>query len=141
MRLALILAVLATPAAAWEASRSGPVCLLTHQTEDATVTVSHDATQSIPYAIALTRADGWDAGPLFAIRFDGQGQRTITTDRHQVTDNTLTVTDRGFGNVLDGIAQNDVAIAVTGETALTFPLTGAAPAVEAFKVCAANLGA
>ena len=140
MRLALILAVLATPTAAWEASRSGPVCLLTHQTEDATVTVSHDAAKTVPYAIDLTRTDGWQPGPLFAIRFDGPRQLTITTDQHQVKDNTLTVTDRGFGNVLDGIAQNDRAIAVTGETALTFPLTGAALAVEAFKACAANLG-
>lgn len=137
---AVALLLLASPAAAWEASREGPVCYLTHSTEEATVTVSHDITKDVPYAIDLTRAAGWDAHPVFAIRFDGLGPRTITTDRHQVDDTTLTVTDTGFGNVLDGIALNFVALATTGETALVIPLEGAAPEVEKFKACAANVG-
>lgn len=129
-----------TPAAAWEASRDGPVCRLSHITEEAEIAVSHDITKPVPYAIDLTLKGGWQPGPLFAIRFDGLGPRTITTDRHQVTDDTLTVTDTGFGNVLDGIAQNFVALATTGETAMVIPLEGAAPEVEKFKACAANLG-
>lgn len=129
----------ASPAAAWDASRQGAVCVLTHEMKGAEVIVSHDATKDVPYAIDLRLEEGWQAGPIFSIRFDGPVQRTITTDRHKVTDNTLTVTDRGFGNVLDGIALNRVAIAVTGETALAIPLVGAAPEVEAFKACAANL--
>lgn len=137
---ALAFLCFATPAAAWEASRDGPVCYLTHQTEEARVTVSHDATKAVPYAIDLTHADGWQAGPVFAIRFDGPGRRTISTDRHILNDRTLTVTDTGFGNVLDGIALNVLAIAVTGETAIVIPLAGAAPEVEKFKACAANLG-
>ena len=131
---------LATPATAWEASRDGPICRLTQTTDDATVTVSHDITRDVPYAIDLTRTGGWHPGPLFAIRFDGLGPLTITTDRHTVTDNTLTVTDRGFGNVLNGIAQNFVALATSGETALVIPLEGAAPEVEKFKACTANVG-
>jgi hypothetical protein len=135
------LLLLATPAAGWEASRDGPVCLLTHRMDDAEITVSHDATRSVPYAIELMRTDGWQPGPVFAIRFDGPRPLTITTDRHSVTGETLSVTDTGFGNVLNGIAGNQVAIAMSGETALVIPLTGAAPEVEAFKACAANLSA
>ena len=140
MMRALAFLLLATPAAAWEASREGPVCLLTHETEDATVTVSHDLRLAVPYAIDLTHAEGWQPGPVFAIRFDGPGRRTISTDRHQLADRTLTVTDTGFGNVLDGIALNVVAIAATGETAIVIPLAGAAPEVEKFKACAADVG-
>ncbi|MGR3515393.1 MAG: excinuclease ABC subunit B [Paracoccaceae bacterium] len=140
MRALACTLLLSTPAAAWEAARDGPVCLLTQTTDEATVTVSHDITKAVPYAINLTRGDGWQPGPLFAIRFDGLGPRTITTDRHTLADKTLTVTDTGFGNVLDGIAQNFVALATTGDTALVIPLEGAAPEVEKFKACAANVG-
>ncbi|MEL7203283.1 MAG: excinuclease ABC subunit B [Pseudomonadota bacterium] len=140
MRAVALILLLSTPAAAWEASRDGPVCLLTQTTEDVTVTVSHDITKDVPYAIDLTRTGGWTPGPLFAIRFDGLGPRTITTDRHMVDNDTLTVTDTGFGNVLDGIAQNFVALASTGETAVVIPLEGAAPEVEKFKSCSANVG-
>lgn len=137
----LALVFLATPAAGWEASREGPVCLLTHMMDNAEITVSHDATRMVPYAIELTRSDGWQSGPVFAIRFDGPRPLTITTDRHRVQGDTLSVTDTGFGNVLNGIAGNQVAIAISGETALVIPLAGAAPEVEDFKACAANLSA
>lgn len=136
----IALLLLATPATAWEAKSIGPVCLLTHSTDEGEITVSHDPSKALPYAIDLTVHDGWQAGPVFAMRFDGLGPRTITTDRHQVTDNTLTVTDRGFGNVLDGLAQNFVALAATGSTSLVIPLEGAAPEVEKFKSCAAFTG-
>lgn len=137
---AVILCLLATPAAAWEASREGPVCYLKHETDEAEISVSHDITKSIPYAIDLTHKEGWQPGPIFAIRFDGLGPRTITTDRHTLMDRTLSVTDTGFGNVLDGIALNFVALASTGGTSIVIPLTGAAPEVEKFKSCSANLG-
>lgn len=140
MRTVLPFLLFATPAAAWEASREGPVCLLTHQTDEARVVVSHDLREALPYAIELTSNEGWRPGPVFAIRFDGPGRRTISTNRHEVAGNTLRVTDRGFGNVLDGIALNHLAIAVTGDTALVIPLAGAAPEVEEFKACSANLG-
>ncbi|MEO0915779.1 MAG: hypothetical protein AAFY31_02180 [Pseudomonadota bacterium] len=140
MRSALLFLLLANPATAWEATRDGPVCFLTHETEDAEIVVSHDITKAVPYAIELTRVEGWQAGPFFAIRFDGLGPLTITTDRHTVTDKTLTVTDTGFGNVLNGIAQNFVALATSGATAMVIPLEGAAPEVEKFKDCTANIG-
>lgn len=140
MRSLTALLLLASPAFAWEASRQGPVCLLTKVTDEAEIVVSHDATKSVPYAIELTNGAGWKAGPIFAIRFDGLQPLTITTDRHTVTEDTLTVTDTGFGNVLDGLARNFVALATSGETALVIPLEGAEPEVEKFKSCAANVG-
>ena len=136
----LAFVLLATPATAWEASREGPVCLLTHKMENAEIRVSHDAANAVPYAIDLKLEGGWQDGPIFAIRFDGPWPLTITTDQHALSNETLTVTDTGFGNVLDGIARNHVALAFTGETALVVPLAGAAPEVEAFKSCAANIG-
>lgn len=140
MRVIILFYLLATPAIAWEAKSVGPVCLLTHTTVEGEITVSHDPRKALPYTIDLTVDGGWQAGPVFAMRFDGLGPRTITTDRHQVTDNTLTVSDRGFGNVLDGLAQNFVALAATGGTSLVIPLEGAAPEVEKFKSCAAFTG-
>ena len=137
---ALAVLLLATPAAAWEASSEGPVCLLTKDTDEAEIVVSHDPRKALPYAIDLTLDAPWQAGPFFAIRFDGLQPRTITTDRHQLTRNTLTVTDRGFGNVLDGLAFNFVALAASGSTSVVIPLEGAAPEVEKFKACATAAG-
>ncbi len=137
---ALAFLLLATPAAAWEASSEGPVCLLTKDTDEAEIVVSHDPRKALPYAIDLTLDAPWQAGPFFAIRFDGLQPRTITTDRHQLTRNTLTVTDRGFGNVLDGLAFNFVALAASGSTSVVIPLEGAAPEVEKFKACATAAG-
>jgi hypothetical protein len=48
----------------------------------------------------------------------------------------LTVTDRGFGNVLDGLQHNEAATALAGSASLSVSLDGAAPAVEAFRDCA-----
>jgi len=62
---------------------------------------------------------------------------TIGTDRHRLSPDgqTLTVTDTGFGNVLDGLAFNRMATALAAETAVPFDLTGARPAVEAVRAC------
>lgn len=139
MRCALTLAIAlsAGPAAAWEFTPV-PVCTLSHDTTEASVVVTHDPRRDQPYAIAITLAQPWPAGPLFAIRYDGGRAQTITTDRHVLSEGgrTLTVADRGFGNVLDGIAFNTTATAVTGDRAVTVPLGGAAPEVEAFRACA-----
>lgn len=139
MRSLLIpLLLVAAPATAWEASSDGPVCRLDHELKDGNVTVSYDPRKDQPYAIDLDRQNGpWADAPVFALRFDGPGQRTISTDRHQLSDGNdrLTVTDKGFGNVLSGLATNFVAIAMLGEQSLIIPLTGAAPEVERFVNC------
>jgi hypothetical protein len=63
----------------------------------------------------------------------------ITTDRHVLSDGgtSLTVTDRGFGNVLDGLQFNNVATALLGNTAVVIPLANAAEPVARFRACAA----
>ena len=51
-------------------------------------------------------------GPIFAIAFVGDSPFEITTNRHALSDDgqTLTVRDRGFGNVLNGMEFNTTAI-------------------------------
>ena len=142
MRILATALLLASPAAAWEASAIGPVCYLTHSTDEADVTVSHDPRRALPYAITIDRKEAWKAGPLFAIQFDGPGGRMISTERHQLSDDNraLSVEDLGFDNVLDGFAQNFLAIAMSGNTTMVIPLLGAAPEVERFRDCAAPAG-
>ena len=89
------------------------------------------------YAITVTLPEPWPEAPSFAMRFDGPQGRTIATDRHQLSNNgrSLTVTDRGFGNVLDGLQFNVSTTAVSGDTGVTIPLDGAAEEVEKFRTC------
>ena len=135
----LLACTAASPAAAWEA-RVGLVCELTHAEPDGDVRVTYDPASG-DYAITLRRVAGaWPDGPIFVIRFDGARPLTITTDRHVLSEGgtALTVTDRGFGNVLDGLQFNETATAYLGDVALPFALTGpepAAPAVAAFRRC------
>ena len=125
--------LVATPAAAWQFSAQ-PICRLDH-TAETSVTITYDG--SI-YAITLTRPEGWSQGPVFAMAFQPVGP-VISTRRHQVSGSALTVTDRGFGNVLTGIALNSVAIATVGDTSVTIDLTDAAPRVRAFLDCSPDL--
>jgi hypothetical protein len=73
----------------------------------------------------------------FGLSFNGPAAMTIGTGRHRLSADakSLTVTDTGFGNVLDGLALNGTATALAGDSAIPFDLTGARPAVEAFRAC------
>lgn len=138
MRTAALLALLlATPAGAWEFTPT-PVCTLSHAAGTVSVRVTYDPAQADPYAIAVTRAAGWPAGAVFAIRFDGGRALVIQTTRQALSDGgrTLTVTDRGFGNVLDGLEFNAIATALIGDAAEPVSLQGAAAPVRAFRDCA-----
>lgn len=137
MRLALTLTLLASPAAAWEFA-SSPVCTLSHDTGDVAVTVTKDPSLPEPYAIALTLADGtWPEVPVFAIQFVGPFGLVIQTDRHALSEDgrTLTVTDTGFDNVLDGIGLNRTAIMLVGPAVMPVDLDGAGGPVAAFRDC------
>jgi len=142
LALALILAATpaaALPAAAWE-FRAGPVCEMTHAEPAAQVRVTFDPAIGL-YAIAITLDRPWPSAPVFAIRFDPNGP-AISTGRHVLSDDgrTLTVTDSGFGNVLDGLQFNRTATAFVGAMSVTIPLDGpapAAPAVAQFRACPA----
>ena len=141
LRALAVLLLTATPALAWEA-RSGHVCELTHEGQAARVRVTYDS--AIPeYAIAITPDRPWSSGPIFAIRFDGPRGLTISTDRHVILGDgaTLSVTDRGFGNVLNGLEFNETATVLLGDRAIAFALDGAGPAVRAFRACATGTSA
>ncbi len=142
MRSLIALMFLASPASAWVASVDGPVCRLSHEMDAGSVEVTHDPRRALPYAIEVTSEEPWVAAPVFAMRFDGPGQLTITTDRHTLSDDaaSLTVMDRGFGNVLRGLESNFVAMAVLGNFAITIPLDGAPPEVAKFRACALGAG-
>ncbi|PWJ22262.1 excinuclease ABC subunit B [Jannaschia seohaensis] len=136
MRWIAALLLIPGPALAWEFSPL-PVCTLRHAGEAAEVVVTYDP--SLPeYAISVTLAEGtWPAAPLFAIAFQGGAALTITTDRHVRSPDgrTLTVTDRGFGNVLNGLEFNGVAQAMSGGRTVPVALDGAAAPVRAFRGC------
>lgn len=139
MRYVLFLIVFALPGHAWEFT-IGPVCTLTHEMDTGDVRLTYDS--RIPeYSITVTRPTApWPTqAPTFAMRFDGPNQGLITTDRHVLSDDgtSLTVTNRGFGNVLDGLQFNTIATALLGGTAVVIPLANAAEPVARFRACAA----
>ena len=137
MRIVLTCALtLASPVAAWEFSPI-PVCTLSDARTAAKVVVTWDPKRAEPYAIDVTGPATWPNAPVFALRFDGHRSLIISTDRQRISDDgrTLTVTDTGFGNVLDGLEFNDVATAILDASKMSVPLDGAAPAVEAFRAC------
>ena len=134
--IALACLGLATPVSAWEFSAL-PVCTLSHDAGAAAWEVTYDPDDRL-YAIAITLAEGaWPEAPAFAIRFEGGRNLTISTDQLRLSDAgaTLTVTDTGFGNVLDGLEFNATALATVGTAGVTASLDGAAPEVEAFRAC------
>lgn len=138
MRGLLLLLAFPAPLCAWEFTAS-PVCTILHDTPDLSVRVTRDPGVPEPYAITLTRPGPWPDTATFGLRFDGPAGMTIGTSRHRLSADrrSLTVTDTGFDNVLDGLALNRTATALAGDTAVPRDLTGAAPAVAAFRDCGA----
>ncbi|MEM7723864.1 MAG: hypothetical protein AAF376_16055 [Pseudomonadota bacterium] len=137
MRLLLALSLnAALPAQAWTAGADGSICTLSHSEAAAEVLLTYDPSGPL-YSIAITTDAPWPDAPVFAMRFDGGAPLTITTDRHELSPDgrTLTVTDRGFGNVLNGLARNQIALAQAGGAVVAFDLTGAAPEVAVFETC------
>ena len=136
MRAFTALLALTLPAHAWEFTPV-PVCTLTHETAEVAVSVTYDPRQPQAWTLSATGA-GWAASPVFAIRFDGPRGLTISTPLHILSADgrTLTVSDTGFGNVLDGLEFNGTATLLAGPQAVAVPLDGAAPGVQALRACA-----
>lgn len=136
--VAVLLGLIAapTPAAAWQAGTEGPLCILSHDQGAISVRLTYDPRVPL-YTIAITAAETWPVADGFGIQFVGEQPNTIQTNRHVLSPDlrTLSVSDRGFGNVLDGLQFNETAIAMSGLTAATVSLEGAAPAVETFRTC------
>jgi hypothetical protein len=130
------LLLIAGPAQAWQAGLEDGLCTLDHTGAEAEVRLTYDP--SLPeYTIAIRLAEPWPEAGIFAMRFEGPSANTISTTRHALSPDgrTLSVSDRGFGNVLDGLEFNAVALAATGERAVPIDLDGAAPEVAAFRAC------
>lgn len=114
----------------------GALCTLRHSQAEGAVLLTFDP--SVPlYTISVTGTTPWEVAPTFGIRFEGVQPNIITTDRHVLTPDlgTLSVSDRGFGNVLDGLQFNAAMTARSGASEATFNLEGAAPEVDAFRAC------
>jgi hypothetical protein len=136
MRLALLLILLLPSTAhAWTFT-SGLPCRLTHETEQARIELTYDPNQPL-YSVTITRQMPWPDAPSFSMRFDGPMPLVIGTDRHVLSagGTALSVSDSGFGNVLNGLQYNRSATVLAGEVELTFPLDGAAQQVAAFRAC------
>lgn len=129
-------AMLAGPVHGWEAGSEGALCTLTHSEPSADIRLTFDP--SVPlYTITITTPEAWPVSPEFAMAFTGSRGNTITTNRHVLSPDgrSLSVSDRGFGNVLDGLQFNTTATGLAGGTSVTVSLEGAAPQVEAFRAC------
>jgi len=133
---AALIVFLASPAGAWDFSPV-PVCTLSAD-GPLSVEVTFDRRRSDPYAITLTGPEPWPESEVFGLRFEGGRGLTITSQRHRLSPDgrSLTVTDRGFGNVLDGLEYNGLATAFIGGVARSISLDGAAEPVRAFRECA-----
>ena len=140
MRLALPLMFFATACLAWEFTPGLP-CLLDHQEDGAEVALTYDPTEPL-YTISITTEAPWPAAQVFSMQFAGASGLTISTDRQtfSVDRRTLTVSDRGFGNVLNGLQFNDTATATLGDVSVRFTLDGAAQPVADFRQCRAAPG-
>jgi hypothetical protein len=138
MRTVLAL-LLASSAAAWEFSAS-PICTLTDTSDAGTMTVTYDP-EITEYTITVTLADDkWPAAETFGMAFASDKPINIQTDRYVLSadSRSLTVTDRGFGNVLNGLEFNTRAYAILGDTTVGFSLDGIDPAIQAFRACPAD---
>jgi hypothetical protein len=136
--VAFVFALINAPlqAVAWEFTPV-PICTLFHQAPDVALMVTYDPTSG-EYAIHLSREGGWPEASVFSMRFEGPRGLTISTTQHEIEaedTRTLTVRDRGFGNVLNGLNFNQRAVAILGEFEVAVSLDGAAPAVEEFRAC------
>lgn len=139
--LAFVMLASAAPAQAWEFTPGLP-CRLHHTEGDIDVTLTFDPTQPL-YSVTVTQPQPWPEADVFAMRFDGPAPLAIGTDRHQLdpTGRSVTVTDTGFGNVLNGLQFNDAATATLGDRSVSVSLEGAAEPVAAFRACEVEAGA
>lgn len=135
---AFVLVASLAPAHAWQAGLEGGLCTLDHSAAAAEVRLTYDP--SLPeYTIAIRLTEPWPVAEVFAMRFEGPRANMISTGAHVLSDDglTLSVRDRGFGNVLNGLEFNSFALAAAGDRVVWLNLAGAAPEVAAFRACIA----
>ena len=135
MRSFFAVLILTTPAHAWEFTPGVP-CLLTHDTGATQIELTYDPRQPL-YSITVSQDAAMPDSPFFAMRFDGPRPNTIASARHEMGNNnrSVTVTDTGFGNVLDGLQYNISTTIILAETMLTVSLKDASGPVQLFRDC------
>ncbi|MEP5732182.1 MAG: hypothetical protein ABJL67_22735 [Sulfitobacter sp.] len=134
--LGLVLACgAAWPASAWEFTPGTP-CVLKHETEQIALELTYDPTAPL-YSISVTQGVPFDPAPIFSMRLRGRAPLTISTDQHKLSNSgkTLTVIDRGFGNVLNGLQFGQGVVIQLGQTQIDLPLVGASAPVASFRTC------
>jgi len=137
---ALALTVFPVAAIAWEFSPE-PICTLTHSNAEADLTITFDASQPL-YTLTITLKDGvWAQSPGFGMTFVGPMGLSISTGAHQINGSTLTVSDSGFGNVLNGLEFNTLARSFTEAQVVDMSLQSAAAPVRAFRACPSDVPA
>jgi len=125
----------AQPALAWDV-RLGSICVLEDQQTDVAVTLTHDPEGPL-YSITITTPTPWPDGPVFAIAFLGDTPLRITTNQHVLSNDrrAITVVDRGFGNVLNGMEFNTTAVASLGGRDVSFDLQTVDDPMQPFRTC------
>lgn len=130
-----LLGLLPTFLAAWSFDPD-PICTLSHETDQARFVMTFDPSGP-EYRLTITRThSNWAPSPAFAMIFDGPAP-PISTTFHVIEGQNLTVTDRGFGNVLRGLEVSLEAVAATTDQAAVFELDGIAEPLAAFRACPA----
>lgn len=131
-----LLALFPVPALAWEFSPD-PICTLRHETENVQMVVTHDTSAGIYTLNVTAKGAVWQPSDTFGMQFTGGAQISIGTTRHRLTDDarTLSVSDTGFGNVLDGLEFNPVATAFTQTQSVSVRTDGIAAPMAAFRAC------
>lgn len=134
----LCLSFTTSPARAWDFTPF-PICTLTHSTEKGEVTLTFDPAGP-EYTITLRFVPddlAWPEGTPFGMEFLGGQPVRIGTDRQVLSDDrrSLTVTDTGFGNVLDGLEFNAFGEGRSGDASMQFSLADAAGPVARFRAC------
>lgn len=132
----LISCIGATSAAAW-AFEETDICTVSHVSPELSVVLTYDPA-AVVYTITLSRpVVTWPQSESFRLRFDGARPLIIGTDRHQLSEDrhSISVSDSGFGNVLDGIQFNDAMIALVGDDEISLSTADADAAMQAFRAC------
>ena len=82
-----------------------PICTVNFENEEIDLELTYSHETEI-YAIKLTKTDApWADSDKFSMRFEGVRPNLISTQNHEFSADmrSITASDTGFGNVLDGL--------------------------------------
>lgn len=134
-KTALTMILFASPALAWDFT-SGQICTLSDATDTAEIILTFDP--ALPrYTLSVTADTAWPTGGTFMMTFANTRPAKIQTDRYvlSVDGMTLSVSDSGFGNVLNGLEFGGQIRAAVGDQLVELTSGGIAAPMEAFKNC------